>query len=69
MQKCRNIAIEGNAGNGRPKKRWNKVVKDDLKKCGLDRFSERQIEMEGSSYSWVINLDSVTILWLVRFDD
>ena len=22
---------------GRPKKRWNEVVKDDLKKCGLDR--------------------------------
>ena len=37
MQKCRNIAIEENAGNGRPKKRWNEVVKDDLKKCGLDR--------------------------------
>ena len=41
---------------GRPKKRWNEevvVVKDDLKKCGLDRglaISERQGEMKGSSY-------------------
>ena len=26
-----------NAGKGRPKKRWNEVVKGDLKKCGLDR--------------------------------
>ena len=34
---CRNMAIVGNAGKGRPKMRWNEVVKDDLKKCGLDR--------------------------------
>ena len=34
---CRNTAIVGNVGKGRPKKRWNEVVKDDLKKRGLDR--------------------------------
>ena len=34
---CRNMAIVGNAVKGRPKKRRNGVVKDDLKKCGLDR--------------------------------
>ena len=34
---CRNMAIVGNAGKGRPKKRWNEIVKGDLKKCGLDR--------------------------------
>ena len=34
---CRNVAnIVGNAGKGRPNKRWNEVVKDDLKKGGLD---------------------------------
>ena len=26
-----------NAGKSRPKWRWNEVVKDDLKKCGMDR--------------------------------
>ena len=31
------MAIVANAENARPKKRWNEVVKDDLKKCGLDR--------------------------------
>ena len=25
------------AAKGRSKKRWNEVVRDDLKKCGLDR--------------------------------
>jgi len=30
------MSIVGNAGKSRPKKRWNEVVKDDLKKCGLD---------------------------------
>ena len=34
---CRNMAFVGNAGKDRPKKRWNEVVKEDLKKCGLDR--------------------------------
>ena len=34
---CRNMAIVGNAGKDRQKKRWNEVVKDDLKKCGLGR--------------------------------
>ena len=33
---CRNMAIVGNVGKGRQKKRLNEVVKDDLKKCGLD---------------------------------
>ena len=33
---CRNMAVVGNAGKGGPNKRWNEVVKDDLKKCGLD---------------------------------
>ena len=32
---CRNMAIVGNAGRGRLKKRWNEIVKDDLEKCGL----------------------------------
>ena len=31
------MAVVGNAEKGRPKKRWNEVVKDDLKKCGPDR--------------------------------
>ena len=34
---CRNMAIVGNAGKGRPKERRNEVVKDNLNKCGLDR--------------------------------
>ena len=34
---CVNMDIVGNAGKGRTKKRWNDVVKDDLKKCGVDR--------------------------------
>ena len=33
----RYVAIVGNAGKGRPHKRWNEAVKNDLKKCGLDR--------------------------------
>ena len=33
------------------KKRWNEVVKDDLKKCGLDRgLAKDGGEVEGSSY-------------------
>ena len=28
---CRNMAIVGNARKGRSKKKWNEVVKDDLK--------------------------------------
>ena len=31
------VIIVGNAGKGRPKKSWNETVKDDLKKCSLDR--------------------------------
>jgi len=31
------MAIAGNAGKGRPKNWLHEVVKDDLKKCGLDR--------------------------------
>ena len=30
------MPIVGNADKARPKKRWNEVVKDDLKKRGLD---------------------------------
>ena len=33
----RNMVIAGNAEKDRPKKRSNEVVKDDLKKCDLDR--------------------------------
>ena len=33
MQKYGNCR---NAGKGRPAKRWNEVVKDGLKRCGLD---------------------------------
>ena len=52
---CRNTAIVGNAGKGRPKKRWNEVVKDDLKKCCLDRglanYSERwKAQVMGKTY-------------------
>ena len=38
------MAIVGNAGKGRPKKRWNEVVKDDLTKMrsrGLAKDRER----------------------------
>ena len=31
------MAIAGNAGKDRLKKRWNEVVKDNLKKCGLGK--------------------------------
>ena len=31
------MAIVRNAGKGRAKKKWNEVVKDDLKKCRLDK--------------------------------
>ena len=34
---CRNMVFPGNAGKGRPRKRWRDVVEDDLKKVGLDR--------------------------------
>ena len=42
----RNLAIAGNVGKGRPKKRWNEVevVTDDLKKCGLVRCLARDRE-------------------------
>ena len=32
---CRNMAIVGNAGKGGPKKRWNEIVKADLKNTVL----------------------------------
>ena len=36
------MAIVGNTGIlGKSKKRWNEVVKDNLKKCGLGKDSER----------------------------
>ena len=42
---CRNMAIVGNAERGSPNKMWwNEVVKDDLKKCGLDRGFEKDRE-------------------------
>jgi len=31
------MAIIGNAGKGGAKMRWNEVVKDNLKKCDIDR--------------------------------
>ena len=34
---CRNMVVPGNAGKGRPRKRWRDVVEDDLKKGRLDR--------------------------------
>ena len=37
ISECRNMAIAGNARKSRPKKRLKEVVKDDLKKCSLDR--------------------------------
>ena len=34
---CRSMVVPGNAGKGRPRKRWRDVVEDDLKKGRLDR--------------------------------
>ena len=34
---CRKMVVPGNAGKGRPRKRWRDVVEDDLKKGCLDR--------------------------------
>ena len=34
---CRNMAVPGNAGKGRPRKRCRDVLKDDLKKGRLDK--------------------------------
>ena len=34
---CRYMVVPGNAGKGRPRKRWRDVLKDDLKKGRLDR--------------------------------
>ena len=33
----RNMVVPGNAGKGRPRKRWRDVVEDDLKKARLDK--------------------------------
>ena len=30
---CRNMLVTGNAGKGRPRKRWRDVFEDDLKKA------------------------------------
>ena len=38
------MAIVGNAGKGRSTKQWNEVVKEDLKKCGLDRGLAKERE-------------------------
>ena len=34
---CRNMIVPGNAGKGRPRKRWRDVVEYDLMKSRLDR--------------------------------
>ena len=34
---CRNMAVPGNVGKGRPRKRWRDVFEKDLKKGRLDR--------------------------------
>ena len=36
LSACRNMAVPGNAGKGRPRKRWRDVLEDDLKKGRLD---------------------------------
>ena len=56
---CRNIAIVGNAGKGRPKKRLNEVVKDDLKKCSLDRGLAKDKERSSISSSYGDNVQPV----------
>ena len=33
---CRKMVVPGNAGKGRPRKRWRDVVEDDLKKGRLE---------------------------------
>ena len=38
------MVVVGNAGKGRRKKRWKEVVKDDLKKCGLNSGSTKDME-------------------------
>ena len=49
---CRNMAVVGNVGKGRLKTSWNEVLKDDLKKCSLNRglAKDRESWKEGSSY-------------------
>ena len=39
---CRNMAVPGNAGKGRRRKRWKDVVDDDLKKGHLHRVHENR---------------------------
>ena len=34
---CRNMAVSGNVGKGRPSKRWRDALEDDLKKGRLHR--------------------------------
>ena len=54
---CRNMTIVGrNTGKGITKKRWNEVVNDDLKKCGLDRGLAKDREINGSSYGENVRL-------------
>ena len=42
---CRSMAVVGNAGKGSPGKRWNEIVMNDLKKCGLEVW--RKTENDG----------------------
>ena len=44
---CRRMVVPGNAGKGRPRKRWRDVLENDLKKDCLDRGLR---QMEGSNY-------------------
>ena len=37
ISKCRNICVPGVTGKGRPRKRWEHNIKDDLKKLNLDK--------------------------------
>ena len=47
---CKNMAVPGNAGKGRPRKRWRDVLDDDMKKGRLDRGLATKRQMEGSNY-------------------
>ena len=49
---CRNMAIVGNAEKGRPKKRWNEAMKDNLKKCSLYIEVYRETGRDGRLKLW-----------------
>jgi len=46
------MVIVGNAGKGRSKKKWNKVVKNDLKKLGIDRGLAKDRERWKAQVMW-----------------